>query len=116
MQKLTREQRDYILDKIGTIEAPFLLKVDPAGVYLNVVSLHEILDGCTKEEFPNFKINISRTADPYLLEINNGFKQRISLQDPHGITSFTFSEFKQFTEGCNRVVEWMETQNAETDD
>ena len=79
--------------------------------YLFPIDVENIIDSFTEKEFPAFSLNV----DYGCVNINlDGECVKIVAQgcdhDPRGSSWFSAHEFKQFTEGCNKIVEWLNEQ------
>jgi len=117
MKKLTKEQRDHILNLMENKSIGLTLSAERGreGAYIRYDDIELLLDKCTEKEFPKFE---TKTEHDGFIEITQ--LQRADLIDVcvnyKGVSgaivcsALRFDQFKQFTEGCNKIVEWIDEQ------
>jgi hypothetical protein len=116
MQKLTKEQRDWLIEGMGRIfpsfannnvTAEILLKgslENGAAYMLNAMT--KLIDQCTEKEFPAFEIY---SLDKELLfRVYAHDEEFVRISNYEHWIGIKFEEFKQFTEGCQKICEWLE--------
>ncbi len=101
MQKLTKEQFDYLWNKIHS--AGWIVGSSQGQKVL------EILCDFTQEEFPKFEVG------DIFVDVDERDDSMISISfsdspSSDAYWSLTKEGFKQFTEGCNKIVEWIKEQ------
>lgn len=93
MQKLTEEQAEDVMQKVceGKIGMCCLGIVQKA------------VNQCTEKEFPEYK------AKHINIFLDHNDEVRISIEGQE--LEFTNKQFKEFTDGCNKIVEWLHDAN-----
>lgn len=114
---LSKEQRDWLIEKFretnhmrfkaGTnedIRHSFILEED----------VKQIINQCTEKEFPEFHF-LDRNEVPYSVGHAQFYKMVVisPLNSLDVTLAFRPEEFKQFTAGCNKIVEWLDEQQPE---
>jgi len=112
MKKLTKEQAEWLIKSLE-LHMGRVYKPDSNSEVVGWKKTLEIINQCTEKEFPKIDMNVIHPDFPG--------RQRISAQQAHfdksicvcvdGLNCFLTSEqFKQFTTGCQRIVEWLQEQ------
>ena len=72
----------------------------------------KIINQCTEKEFPHINMHWNRFGIDEALYIQQlgDFPYDILLETRNMSTYFNKEQFKQFTEGCNKIVEWINEQ------
>ncbi len=111
MDKLTKEQAEWLIERLCS-EITYQLNNVPSH------QIKEIIHQCTEKEFPELQMQTEdRLIDIQITgrEIDDEFNQvcvEISNQDDgHIVIPLYSKEFKQFTEGCNKIVKWLNEQS-----
>lgn len=112
MQKLTKEQAEWL------IETARLHADSSTQRWEQVFSmdrLQAIIDKCTEKEFPNYQFIDPDDCDFFVNivlhcsgDVSSEPTVRIGVCS--GYLNLFASEFKKFTEGCNKIVEWLNEQ------
>lgn len=105
---LTKEQAEWLIENIrkGRTEQLFGRNAYHEDTIMNTINQ------CAEKEFPEFEISLGA---PWSVRLRNagGITWIDTLKDgevKQSSLSFEIEEFKQFTEGCNKMVEWLEDQ------
>ena len=101
VHKLTKEQADWLIKEFN----------DHDIKSINIVE--KIINQYTEKEFPEVVIELGGGYE-ILIENNNEtgiyfatFKDGVAKQNT---CDLSFKQFKQFTEGCNKIVQWLKEQ------
>ena len=109
MKKLTSEQAEWLIGQLGGATTGIKL--------LNMDAVKAIIKQCTEKEFPGLRMNIEGNAKLLSVMYKNDIVKDANLisfvhknicYDSYDIFNFTYDEFKQFTEGCQKIVGWLE--------
>lgn len=103
MQKLTKEQADWLINKVNTLAN---------ASSLNRYTIEAEIDKCTEKPFPDVKIDL---GDNWAMKIRNAddefFMETLYCGTTRAISvGLGIIQFKQFTEGCNKIVEWIDNE------
>ena len=105
MKKLTKEQSEFLIDKVDRI---FLMENKEALFNDKIV---KIINECTEKEFPVFRFEDECDCDSFVeVRLFCETDNLIGVELPQGYINLYPHEFKQFTEGCNKIVKWQEGQ------
>ncbi len=117
MQKLNEELAQWLIDKIdeGDLACIPTTNFDAtlAGVSHERARFRRLIKQCTEKEFPDFCCEAKMGG---FIEVKNSGKDSIvlwmkdSVADTYSNSLFTQIQFKQFTEGCQKIVEWLDEQ------
>jgi len=107
MQKLTKEQASSLY---ATLVKNVICYDDRSMLWIKTVK--DILDQHTEKEFPKFNGSWSCPNGGGSVELHKsiGNTYIFIYQDGKYVLSWQPHEFKQFTVGCNKIVEWLEEQ------
>lgn len=100
MKKLSKEQADWLIERINNPDNYFVEHPQTACDTLNKIK--EIINQYTEKEFPEYKakhINI-------FLDHNDEVRINIEGQE----LEFTNKDFKAFAKGCNKIVEYLDAK------
>ncbi len=113
MNKLSQEQAEWLIEKIKKHDN---IHRDAGGGCTSCIyayDVEETINQCTEKEFPEFnleypkgKISISENDN----RINIGFVDIMGSLRACGNLYIPKERFKQFTQGCNEIVKWLEEQ------
>ncbi len=108
MQKLTKEQAEYLF---GTMILAFqsnmdLIEMDSFAATQVIKVFEKILNQCTEKQFPTLSIRGSRG----LVNIYRPQDGCVCIQGSSMGEVLTAAAFKEFTEGCQRILEWINEQ------
>ena len=117
MNKLTKEQAEWLIER-------FKEKHTKEFTYFVVNGFEaaiEIINQCAEKEFPGFTVDLhdyeKNIVGCIFLSDYIGADMRhveLRMRTPNKIDSWTTlfpCEFKQFTEGCQKIVEWLNEQS-----
>ncbi len=113
MQKLTREQSEYLIGNIDALHTQYCGKCAINVSHYRDEELKHLIKQCTEKEFPEFEVpyamlrvlhDHSNAPRSIRLEMGN-------LSSADAIKWLDESEFKEFTAGCNKIVEYLESQD-----
>ncbi len=103
MQKLSKEQAEWLIEHIRSKYNVYCTK---CTINCNVDTdkyLEKVINQCTEKQFPELKV-----GEGPLVYVTNIYKLKKTSIDTFGITAhLTTDEFKQFVEGCNKIVEYL---------
>jgi hypothetical protein len=103
LMKLTPEQNEFVRLKFEEVTQT------TGSNMLHVLDCRAILNACTEKEFPRFVIKFDN-VDP-IIYVTNDYKESHISVDTFGQTAhMSIEEFKQFSENCQKIVEWLEEQ------
>lgn len=108
MQKLTKEQSEYFFNIFTKTSIPY---VEQYGkTYLDSKKVCEIVDQCTEKPFPAFDV-----ADVFVTISERWPDEYIDITftttpSTDAFWSLRREEFMQFTEGCQKICEWLKEQ------
>ncbi len=110
--KITQEQADWLIENIERSEKSRPSEYETmhhpeGGVFIDNVK--KIINQCIEKEFPKFEVG------DIFVDVDERDDNMISISftntpSSDAYWSITKQGFKQFTEGCNKIVEWL---NAE---
>lgn len=122
MQKLTKEQAEWL----NAAMKDLYLNNHPNNEAHNfALDMKDIINQCTEKEFPEFKIIMEGSGRHDLIHVTNKAGDNEDSREcenvifinvdngPWDTQSFVmmeWNEFKQFTENCNKIVEWLDEQ------
>lgn len=105
MQKLTKEQAEWLIGKI--------MNNVRTGEFSDVVyadEIEEVINECTEKEFPaimkEWKDEEDGVHGVCLTQHND--MPCVFLDTRSTCTNFPYEEFKEFADGCNKIVEWLD--------
>lgn len=108
MNKLTKEQAEWLLENIKPRLCGFAQV--KSGVITYEALINFIENQCMEKPFPEFEVphallRVSYDEENYqrIIKLQLGLEKR-----PEIIKWLNAEEFKQFTEGCNKIVKWLE--------
>lgn len=113
MHKLTKVQAYELIEKIQSQQ----VKAGHIGEECYAISSHylrEIINQCTEKEFPEFDGTWSSPDGQGMLRLEISVNKRyiyLKQNDKYQL-SMQAKEFKEFTKGCNKIVEWLEEDNV----
>lgn len=120
MNKLTKEQAEWLIEKIKSQSYKQEHRFGHNDSEINtVIEIHDaqnILNQCTEKEFPTFKM-CWKDKDYGRCEINVALYQgeihMLSVDDDGDRTAlyFPYEQFKQFIQGGNKIVEWLDEKD-----
>ncbi len=103
MQKLTAEQAQWLIEDIIQNERELILSGgSEPGVYVHLEKVKQIINQYTEKEFPGFRL--LDEDEEVVAEVELDTDESISIFCPE---SLSFAQFKRFTEGCNKIVEYL---------
>lgn len=113
MKKLTVEQSHWLLENLSRLKPQ--CRTDGES-WVKEEKMVQIINQCTEKPFPELYISqMGCDADAIRIYSNksteNSCECNIELYTITKFTHFTKDEFKQFTEGCNKIVSWLDEQN-----
>lgn len=104
--KLTKEQSEWLIERFGKT-----YWAQTQEGLLDQKTIRQIVKECTEKEFPTLKaitghdeVVSVRLAD-YSLP-----GKVIRIETETNISEFDYDYFKEFAEGVNKIVEWIEEQ------
>lgn len=116
--KLTKEQAEWLLKRLETLPQSW-----DAGTWRND-DIIDLINRCIEKEFPNYRFHATYNAIEYELNISHEREspEMIFVSTKRGLcegsesayVGFNPDEFKQFTKGCNKIVEWIEAKECQT--
>ncbi len=98
MQKLTKEQSEWLIKEVNNHTG---YNVNLCEKALNFSAIERLINQCTEKEFPELEIESA-------IKISEGIK--CVAMETYGDIRLSYEQFKQFTEGCNKIVEWLDEQ------
>lgn len=121
MKKLSKEQAEWLCKKFDevSVECDFY-GPQVIGSALHEATVKRIINQCTEKEFPDFEFLFERKGEllpsSFIVSLTPQDTLFICLGDDDGNfhhAHSSYNEFKQFTEGCNKIVEWIEEQEKD---
>lgn len=116
---LSKEQAAFVLHKIKN-NIKMDLKDFPLR-YVDAQLMEELILSCVKKEFPEFIVTHDKENRTHvkLGGVNWGnniimithlcaYAKIVEAEEEH---FYSFAEFKEFTRGCQLIVEWLESPN-----
>lgn len=107
MKKLTKEQADYLIDSLEShvVCADFGECLDRGGV-------EGLIKRCTEQPFPELKMDAYDGGAYITFDEESLFPVKLELLNDGGCVDNTFSleKFKEFTLGCQKIVEYIKEQ------
>lgn len=114
MNKLTKKQADCFINNLSQYCFMAATKND-VEMSITRENILKLINRCTEKEFPAFNMRLlshNHEESIYMIEQSClGEKCRIVYGTSRQILHFSLEEFKQFTEGCQKICEWLEEQN-----
>lgn len=117
MQKLTKEQRDYILNLMENKSIGLTLSAERGreGAYIRYDDIELLLDKCTEKEFPEIFMRPKHVDDEeelkvYETDCDNADQKCIVIFSYEEYTHMDREQFKQFAQKINKIVEWLKEQ------
>lgn len=106
-KKLTKEQAYELMSRISGV-------FHSATEHPISLAIQKVIDECTEKEFPELlvrshvegewtKVSCWETVKRLHICNNSNRGNQISIE-------FDVEQFKTFTEGCNKIVEWLDEQ------
>jgi hypothetical protein len=118
MQKLTKEQEKWLIETVDKeVEGRVIAVSSNLNDASNIISqirkfVTKAIEKCTEKEFPEF--NIESTGNLIEITFNDSTNEHVIIEITdcrHPATAesvgLNFEKFKQFTENCNKIVEWL---------
>lgn len=102
MKLLSKEQYEYVVACIHEKEDQYSGGCCTCSAKLSLSTVLSVIHQCTEKPFPKFSVNTE--SGIFYANEHDGF---IQINDEY---LFTVNQFKEFTEGCNEVVKWLEGQ------
>lgn len=112
MKKLTKEQAEWLVEKIK-LEAHEQCFGSGNLNYAEMVEM--VINKCTEKEFPTFLLNKGVSEFSLAILEGEGNSTHVSISDPNWQKmqmTLNYEEFKQFTEGCQRICEYLDEQKC----
>ncbi len=122
MQKLTKEQADWLIDRLFNCRSLVIPPAPIEDVHLNFIKTRELINQCTEKQFPEFKLsenelenafisvskNVSKEgeerdeSEEYIfIEVNNGaLNSKSYIMIDH-------KQFEEFAARINKIVEYL---------
>lgn len=112
MKKLTKKQADWLIERIQHDFGGW------SGLPIEqcMPDLKRCINQCTEKEFPEFNGEAEEDEICIVLSKYKTAPIRVAItiktnpDNDNDCVYFKAHEFKQFTAGCNKVVEWLEEQ------
>lgn len=113
MQKLSKEQADWLIES---------MKKQRTDTYWNALIgpnefqfMENIINQCTEKEFPAYRFQDKDACSSFIdLSLfcpgGSSSKPLIGIRLFEGYLNLYAEEFKDFTLGCQKIVEWIEEQ------
>ena len=99
MQKLTREQCDYLLQQLKD-SRPKTINAKFTEVVCNEqLRTYRIICACTENSFPNYEKEYLR------IELEDDLIALKTITNTH---IFTFQAFLEFAAACNKIADWIQ--------
>ena len=106
MKKITKEQRTHIINKMSSG-----LLTDNSNPFLYTQGhIIEALNECTENEFPHIRLEADLGSVEVLQTSGNEISLGMSwsnVSSAIALLPLNFEQFKEFTAGCNKIVEWI---------
>lgn len=112
MQSLTKEQAHWLIDLLKN-NMDSCGEVEGNELYSGFKVAMDIINRCTEDEFPRFEMRLGNTDREHYLTIRKASEESLFLDSPLGSIHLRYVQFRQFAEGCNRIVEWLEGKENE---
>ncbi len=112
MNKLTKQQAEWLIEKIRNEEDKYTMGCQKCNTRLSIPSVVHVINQCTEKEFPDIDMAWNRFGIDEALYIQQMGDEpyNILLGSKNMSTYFNKEEFKTFTDGCNKIVDWLEEQ------
>lgn len=122
---LSKEQAAWLIERFGKQRKLDLVnkysKQPFTEGYMSFDKIEEIINQCTEKEFPGFEMILPYWGNTHKYNVTlRSWISAYNKQEIHLITGltehetetacFSIEEFKQFTQGCNKIVEWLDEQ------
>ncbi len=104
MNKLTKDQAEWLLQKITKEATRVGCGLNGRGEYFSIDETELVINQCTEKEFPEY------ITDSVKLRTDNKFDFPVVMTMPAMHHHFELQEFKKFTDGCNEIMKWLEGQ------
>lgn len=108
MQKLSKEQADWVLQKFN-VTHNYLMKKPSEGMF-HILDCREIINQCTEKEFPEFEMQIRHEETIKLYADIDEDRTILVGSWESNVSEFSPSQFKQFALGVNEILKWLEEQ------
>ena len=107
MVKLTREQAAYLCNQLSN-----RFPGGSSQTLCALLAIEEIIKQCTEQKFPEFEmLDDGNDEIKIILLDNDGDKTDLTIEISQPPWSqFSPVKFKQFTLGCQKIVEWLEQE------
>jgi hypothetical protein len=104
MNKLSKEQAEQLIENIQKqLEAHYASPM--------ILKMTDIINQCTKKEFPELKMNIRHEEDIRIYAEIDEERTIFVMSCDSTISEFTPEQFKQFTDGCIKICEHLNESN-----
>lgn len=114
MDKLTIEQRDWLIEKVKLIKTGELFNPNNvAQVYIlkALTSVENIINQCTEQAFPKYKLTALNLDDvESTLEIFECCDKHIYLDLNDESICIRNDDFKKFVEAINKMAEYLDAK------
>lgn len=119
MKKLTVEQKEWLIELLSThngkLEKDEFYDVSKCIHWLDKERVEKIINQCTEKPFPAFEIKDLEDSEIYVADPTGSLIQpegfAVWIGCPDGGVRLNKEQFKQFTEGCNKVVECLDNDS-----
>lgn len=123
IEKLTKKQKQWLIEKIvDQFTSHEVFQDQPHYVTLYMAIASKVINECTEKEFPEQVINLHDYSQTIVGCIKLSYYKEYNIQQielrmqtPGKTDSYTtmfIEEFKQFTEGCNKIAGWINEQET----
>lgn len=107
MNKFTREQTNWFIEKLDMYHVHTDCSLTCEACEIKYGEVKRVIEQCTEREFPGLNINVMNDSQ---ININEWKKDLLFLNVPGEYAYLNKAQFKQFAEGINKIVEWLEEQ------
>lgn len=108
MNKLTREQADWLIEKLKCVPYAYIHAIPEWSNML--IEAKIVINQCTEKHFPGFYAN--DISDVHFLTISSGAPINSNwAYISSGGGHMNKEQFNQFTKNCQKICEWLQSQN-----
>ncbi len=115
--KLSKAQAEWLINKLDEGDHGMIqthdLDATVGGIMFERARLRRLINQCTEKEFPKY-IGVADDDDITIVKsVYNRTPLRIDItsktnpDNDNDCIYFSIEQFKEFTTGCNKIVEWL---------
>jgi len=108
IQRLTKEQADYLIGKLCSA-----FTYEAVGIEGDVATdiARAVINNCIEKKFPGFAMDVGRGDSSYIISISfDKDETEIDFDFGDGVVGLNTEQFKQFACTITKVLQWLEGQ------